>query len=105
MKHTELQYNKVVTEEVEHTLEILDDWNDCLMWCPSQCFLPVRYKNDEYVLYLRWRHNDPWEASLIDKNGDEDFWIELTIPFFTATQLEECKEAALKTAEKILRTL
>lgn len=88
--------------------KIVGEWNDSLIWCPSQCELKLKHKGKNYILYLRWRWDDPWTADLIpvdkqfsqkSKWGD---WIELNIPFFTDEQLAECKEAALKEARKVL---
>lgn len=89
-------------------MEIKDNWQDSLIWCPSQCELRVSHKKKNYVIYLRWRWDDPWTASLIPV--DEDWsdnskwgdWIELDIPYFTDEQLEECKEAAIQAAQKVL---
>jgi len=41
-------------------------WDDDLIWCPSQCYAQVASQDGTpYVLYLRWRHSDPWEASIV----------------------------------------
>ena len=53
-----------------------DTWLEDLIWCPSQ----IEYYFDDpksgksYVVYLRWRHCDPWSSELceIDDCGD---WI------------------------------
>ena len=44
--------------------EIVDEWYDHLIWCPSQCYLPIRVNNENYTIYLRWRHHDPWTCSI-----------------------------------------
>jgi len=42
------------------------EWIDSLIGCPSQCYLDVEDgRGQKLVLYLRWRHDDPWEAHLI----------------------------------------
>ncbi len=40
-------------------------WEDDLIWCPSQCYASVAYGSVHYVLYLRWRWDDPWQGHLI----------------------------------------
>ncbi len=38
-----------------------DEWIEDLLWCPSQCYRRIRCDGRVYTLYLRWRHEDPWE--------------------------------------------
>ena len=90
--------------------KVMSEWDDSLIWCPSQCELRLKYKGKNYILYLRWRWNDPWTASLIpvDKQFNHDSWgdwIRLNIPHFADQQLDECKEASLKEAKKVLNGL
>lgn len=87
--------------------KIVSEWDDDLIWCPSQCELRLKHHGKNYILYLRWRWDDPWVASLIpvDKQFSDDSWgewIYLNIPPFRDEQLDECKEAALKEAKKVL---
>lgn len=90
--------------------KIVGDWEDSLIWCPSQCELKIKHKGKNYVLYLRWRWENPWTAALIpvDKqfSADSQFgisaWIYLDIPNFTDEQLDECKEASIEEAKKVL---
>lgn len=50
------------------------EWIDDLVWCPSQCYTDVRASDGTpYVLYLRWRWDDPWEAHFI-RNTTRDRW-------------------------------
>ena len=65
------------------------EWVDDLIWCPSQCYLHFSIKGQCYVLYLRWRHADPWSASVIKTdhtfalNGEASEWKELDIKYFS----------------------
>jgi hypothetical protein len=76
------------------------DWNDDLIWCPSQCIKKISYKKRHFVIYLRWRHSDPWTADLIEcktdgkYNYDNAKWIQLPVKFWTDEQLSEIKEDA-----------
>lgn len=45
------------------------EWFDELIWCPSQCYYRIQYHGIDYILYLRWRWADPWQAYVI-KNAD-----------------------------------
>ena len=41
-------------------------WDDDLIWCPSQCHADVTAPDGtKAVLYLRWRWDDPWKASIV----------------------------------------
>lgn len=83
-------------------VKVVGEWNDSLIWCPSQCELPlVTASGKTYTLYLRWRWDDPWTASLIPTSEQAD-WIELNIPYFTDEQLEDCKREALRAAVEVL---
>ena len=88
--------------------EIMDNWWDSLIWCPSQCELRIRYNNKNYILYLRWRWDDPWTAALIPVNDSFEMhqeageWIYLDIPYFTDEELDECKEASITAAKHYL---
>ena len=53
-------------------IKIVSDWKDDLCWCPSQCYLELTHNNQNYVVYLRWRHSDPWTATLIECDNSFD---------------------------------
>ena len=54
-------------------------WIDDLIWCPSQCYYYFETKsNERYCIYLRWRHSNPWTASLVYFNGDDWDWDNTT---------------------------
>jgi hypothetical protein len=84
-------------------MKIMGEWEDDMIWCPSQCYLNVSHENNKYVIYLRWRWGDPWTASLIPANENYDLvyktdWINLfnEEDFYTDDQLEACKLAAIE---------
>ena len=65
--------------------------------------------NKQYILYLRWRHQDPWTAYLIECIPDNKFdsvkgskWYNLDIEYFKDIELDACKLNALKMAGKFL---
>jgi hypothetical protein len=76
------------------------DWSDDLIWCPSQCTKKISYKNRHFIIYLRWRHSDPWTADLIEcktdgrYNYDNAKWIQLPVKYWTDEQLPQIKEDA-----------
>jgi hypothetical protein len=41
------------------------EWFYELIWCPSQCYYRIQHNGMDYILYLRWRHKDPWHAYAI----------------------------------------
>ena len=75
------------------------EWEDDRIWCPSQCYGRFSFRETDYTVYLRWRWEDPWEATLvkhphgsvsITDEGAE--WERLVIPYFTDEQLPDLKE-------------
>lgn len=86
-------------------MKITGEWEDDMLWCPSQCYLNVSYGNDKYVIYLRWRWDDPWSADLIPANENYELdyevrWTNLFSEddFYTDKQIGECKIAAINRA-------
>ena len=47
----------------------LGEWFDELTWSPSQCYCHIRHNEVDYILYLRWRWTNPWQAYVV-KNAD-----------------------------------
>lgn len=43
----------------------LEQWFDDLLWCPSQCYYHIQRDEIDYILYLRWRWEDPWQAYVV----------------------------------------
>ena len=41
------------------------EWFDELTWSPSQCYYHLQHKEVDYILYLRWRWTDPWQAYVV----------------------------------------
>jgi hypothetical protein len=61
----------------------IGEWFYELIWCPSQCYYHLQHKGINYILYLRWRWENPWQAhvvtdaaSLDDLHKDEAIWSE-----------------------------
>lgn len=89
------------------TYPFLNDWIDDLIWCPSQCYLYFEFNNENYAIYLRWRWDDPWTATLIKIDLGQEIedgeWTELDIDFFKDTQLDEVKKASKQATLKYLK--
>ncbi len=65
---TKLIKNQWASEKREHT------WIEDIIYCPSQIYYYFSTANGQkYVLYLRWRHQDPWTVELVKVNS-EDEW-------------------------------
>ena len=43
----------------------LGEWFDELTWSPSQCYCHLQHNGLDYILYLRWRWTDPWQAYVV----------------------------------------
>lgn len=81
----------------------LYQWDDRLIWCPSQCYYYFKDKEGSMnCIYLRWRHQDPWTAEIVPLNEkmELDFespqWENLNPPFFKDSELDQLKEWCLK---------
>jgi len=55
-------------------MHLLSNWQDDLAWCPSQCKVEVEYEGKRFVLYLRWRHQDPWQGHLVENAPVDTLW-------------------------------
>ena len=60
-----------------------DKWHDDLSLCPSQCYYATKKNGIDYIMYLRWRWSDPWQAHIVtgatSKEGmhdDNAIWSE-----------------------------
>lgn len=98
-------------------IAIVHGWQDDLIGCPSQCYLHLTFKGWCFVLYLRWRHSDPWTAELIQCNNDDRWslhdgfkWIKMPVKFYShadrktsASELKELKKDAIQCATQWLR--
>lgn len=73
--------------------KVIKEWDDDLIWCPSQCYLRIEHGGLNYIIYLRWRHEDPWTASVIDSDDGFNFnnFNKLDIPFYKDSELDELK--------------
>jgi len=49
---------------------IENGWDIDLIWCPSQIYKTFTVNQKEYIIYLRWRFDDPWEVYVNDKGID-----------------------------------
>jgi ribA/ribD-fused uncharacterized protein len=81
-------------------------WHDSLIWCPSQCYYTFEDKSgNPRLLYLRWRHSDPWQAEVYQFNEDgSECWgdyIDLDPPFFKDTELDELKAWCLEKIKEL----
>jgi hypothetical protein len=43
----------------------IGEWFDELIWTPSQCYYRLQHNGVDYILYLRWRWTNPWQAYLV----------------------------------------
>jgi hypothetical protein len=41
-----------------------NEWDEMIAWCPTQLSKRVYIGSIEFILYLRWRHTDPFTYSI-----------------------------------------
>lgn len=93
------------TEDETEPLPI-GEWFDDLTWSPSQCYYHLQHNGIDYILYLRWRWTDPWQAyivkhaaSLSSMNNEQVVWssdvFESHHIYFKDTELELAKEKVI----------
>jgi hypothetical protein len=81
----------------------IGEWFYALSIAPSQCYCHVQHEGADYMLYLRWRHEDPWHAYIIKNaasleamNKGNPVWsedvFELYRVWYTEDELERAKE-------------
>lgn len=84
-------------------------WTYDLIGCPSQCYYYFKYNGITYCLYLRWRWDDPWTATLIEDcevgNIIDGKWIELGVEDWLEDELNDLKTDALWCAKTYLDSL
>ena len=93
-------------------IRIVRGWEDSMLWCPSQCYLYFYVekgdKKDFYMIYLRWRHEDPWTGDLFktDEKGNEiagsRIELESAYDFGEASSLDSLKSAVLEEAKQVI---
>ena len=83
-------------------------WLDHLIMCPSQCYCHVAHNRRDYILYLRWRWNDPWKGYVIEGADSTDLgngiWSQNLLEgdrlFFREDELERAKSALVELFSK-----
>lgn len=88
----------------------IGEWFDDMIWCPSQCYCRVQRGGKDYILYLRWRWDDPWQAhivknaaSLADMHIENAEWSEDLFEkggiYFKDDEVEQAKTKLLELFE------
>ena len=61
----------------------IGEWFYELIWCPSQCYYHIQHNGTDYILYLRWRWDNPWHgyviknaATLDEMHHEKALWSE-----------------------------
>jgi hypothetical protein len=81
----------------------IGEWFYALTVAPSQCYYRIQHEGVDYMLYLRWRHEDPWHAYVIKNaasleamNKGNPAWsedvFELYQVWYTKDELEMAKQ-------------
>jgi hypothetical protein len=67
-----------------------NEWNEMIAWCPTQLSKKVYIKSIEFVLYLRWRHTDPFTYSIyIDDDNQKHLENDLGVGIFIDNLFEK----------------
>jgi len=97
----------------ERKVKVLGKWDDCLScYCPAQCYREIvvttaEGKQENYTLYLRWRHDDPWQGHIL-RNNEYSKNLFLTEAgkhkafFFKDEELEQAKKKLVSLAKAML---
>src|SRR5215211_6773575 len=64
------------------------EWFDELTWNPSQCYCRIQRHRVDYILYLRWRWTNPWQAYII-KNAASSAAMNLVEVVWSADVFEQ----------------
>lgn len=85
----------------------IDDTKYC---CPAQCYYYFKVGENYYCIYLRWRWEDPWSASLVkfkDKTlyWEDSLWISLEVNDYKLDELDELKTEVRKKVISMLNRL
>jgi len=79
----------------------VEEWFYELIWCPSQCYYHLQRNGVDYVLYLRWRHENPWHAYIIKNtasleamNKENAVWSEDVFELYNVQYRDEQVEMA-----------
>lgn len=90
---------KIVLRKVKPIYDTIMDWDDSLIWCPSQCYKRIEYKGNQFVIFLRWRWRYPWTAEIVQCLPDNRFymhnptnkWYRLNVRYWKTTKLKQLK--------------
>jgi hypothetical protein len=75
-------------------------WDEHLYWCPTQLYRTVYVKGFKFTLYLRWRHDDPFQFHILSENEMNDiFEIGWNCELFSDHKIF-CTSKQYKNAEK-----
>jgi hypothetical protein len=64
--------NDLILEIDENKPLPLEQWFDELIWCPCQCYYHIQRSGIDYILHLRWRWEDPWQARVVKNAANLD---------------------------------
>ena len=58
------------------------EWDEMIAWCPTQLSKKVYVEGIELILYLRWRHNDPFTYNIYIEGDEKELEELLKIGIF-----------------------
>ena len=92
----------------DKTTAKLNTWIDDTKYpVPAQCYYYFKNSKSYYCIYLRWRHSDPWSASLIKfkdetLDWDECDWCDLKVKEYKFEELNKLKRSAKRRVKELL---
>lgn len=56
---------------IMNDLQLNNEWDEMISWCPTQLSKKVYIDSIEFILFLRWRHTDPFTYSIYIDNKNK----------------------------------
>jgi len=83
---------------------IENGWDIDLIWCPSQIYKTFMINQKEYIIYLRWRFDDPWEM-YINHTIENKNYIEILVneKEYQAEEYQELMDYIDNNIEEIIK--
>ena len=94
----------------KEAIKVSGPWKEDLIWCPSQCYLPVEFRGRKLTLYLRWRSDDPWTFEIwfgpnLHSKWSMDLFKKYRRYWTENDKVKKVEEDALKIAQRFLNSI
>lgn len=79
-----------------------EKWTDDLLRCPTQCYYRTEREGVRYILYLRWRWSDPFQAHILKGESEYFDCAEWSNDIFDSNDLWFIEEEIGKAKKKLI---